>query len=518
MSLTRQSQSAQPAKKSKPIAKRATFPTGSRAQAIADSPEQLSQLQRQYGNRAVQRLIQRAAADENQRAAAAELESNALEGGRPSPLSAAREGAQALAEDLIDGVATGAAAGTGQRQENQAQTALPKATGTAPVQRAAAPAEADLPAQALEPHSGDGFEAGAAFENQLSAARGGQPLPGPAREFMEQRMGADFSGVKVHTDAQSNQLNQAIQAKAFTTGQDVFFRQGEYDPASRSGQALLAHELTHVVQQTGGAVQRSSARVQRKFTFVEGGSGEFDKEEQESFGALLANNNIDPLVFTAADFAALQTGYDRLAPLVAKVGNTTAQKKRTAQAALKVAYTNLGVDLQSKMLAEGKPAWDAAVGLAVQQFNALPDGDRAATEKNFTKISEPVWPTVGGRGAMPASFWKSVKKNIKTAFAAGAAVGGAGAFSADTDAVYADMGRQFAAWSGTLATRGAWWGSAVPGDKTGAKDVPSTVIRELERKTAGAGWRFSNSFSGGLSFHKPRGTVDFIYHMQAASN
>ena len=281
---------------------------------------------------------------------------------------------------------------------------------------------------------------------------------------------------------------------------------------------MLAHELTHVVQQTGAAVQRSPARVQRKFTFVEGGSGEFDPEERESFGLLLAHNNIDPLAFTAADFAALQTGYDRLAPLVAKVGKSTAQKKREAKAALKDAYTKLGDDLKSKMLAEGKPAWDAAVGLAVQQFNALPDGDRAATEKNFTKVSEPVWPTVGGRGAMPVSFWKSVKKNVRTALAAGAAAGGAGAFSADTDAVYADMGRQFAAWSGALATRGAWWGSAAPGDKTGAKDVPSTVIRELDRKSAGSGWRFSNSFSGGVSFHKTRGTVDFIYHMQAASD
>nr|MCM0593799.1 DUF4157 domain-containing protein [Gloeotrichia echinulata DEX184] len=66
--------------------------------------------------------------------------------------------------------------------------------------------------------------------------------------------GADFSGVKVHTDGQSDQLNRSIQARAFTTGQDVFFRQGEYNPGSRGGQELIAHELTHVVQQNGGAV------------------------------------------------------------------------------------------------------------------------------------------------------------------------------------------------------------------------------------------------------------------------
>jgi hypothetical protein len=88
------------------------------------------------------------------------------------------------------------------------------------------------------------------FEAELQGAKGhGQALDPNLQASMGQAMGADFSGVKVHTDTQSDQLNQSIQAKAFTTGQDVFFRQGEYQPESRSGQELIAHELTHVVQQ-----------------------------------------------------------------------------------------------------------------------------------------------------------------------------------------------------------------------------------------------------------------------------
>src|SRR5579859_1469849 len=474
MSPIRQSKPAQHFKTSRRAVKQATSPTSDEVHPLAGSPAHIAQLQRQYGNRAVQGLIQRAADD-----------------------------------DLADSEPSSAAGRMGQRHPGQAQTSLPAATSAAQVQRAAAPDAADLPAQAFGPQAADGFEAGAAFEAQLSAGRGGgTPLPDSTREFMEQRLGADFSGVKVHTDGSSHQLNQAIQAKAFTTGQDVFFRQGAYNPASRSGQALLAHELTHVVQQKRGTVQR-------KFTFVPDGSGEFEKEEQESFSHLLAHNNIDPLLFTAADFAALQTAYARLAPIVEKVGKSTAQKKRVVKATLTEAYTRLGVDIQSKMLAEGKPAWNAAVELVVQQYNALPKEKQVPTEKHFREISEPVWPTVGGRGAMPESFWKSVKKNIRTAY--GAAAGGAGAFSTETDTVYTDMGKQFAAWDGTLTTRGAWWGSAAPGDRTGAKDVPSTAIIELQRKVAGSGWRFSNSFSGGLSFHKTRGAVDFIYHMQAAS-
>lgn len=110
-----------------------------------------------------------------------------------------------------------------------------------------------------------GMIAAPEVEASIQQARGGgQPLADSIREPMEQAFGADFSGVKVHTDTQSDQLNRAIQARAFTTGQDVFFRQGEYNPGSRGGQELLAHELTHVVQQKGRVVQR----VQQKGTLT----------------------------------------------------------------------------------------------------------------------------------------------------------------------------------------------------------------------------------------------------------
>ncbi|MEH2056042.1 MAG: DUF4157 domain-containing protein [Nostoc sp.] len=90
------------------------------------------------------------------------------------------------------------------------------------------------------------------LETSIQQARsGGQPLADNVSNPMERAFGADFSGVKVHADAQADQLNQSIQARAFTTGQDVFFRQGEYNPGSRGGQELIAHELTHVVQQNG---------------------------------------------------------------------------------------------------------------------------------------------------------------------------------------------------------------------------------------------------------------------------
>ena len=82
---------------------------------------------------------------------------------------------------------------------------------------------------------------------------GGAPLPDATRAFFEPRFGADFSHVRVHTGAQARETAKSIDAKAFTVGRDIAFAGGQYSPDSDEGQKLLAHELTHVVQQRGGA-------------------------------------------------------------------------------------------------------------------------------------------------------------------------------------------------------------------------------------------------------------------------
>jgi hypothetical protein len=82
------------------------------------------------------------------------------------------------------------------------------------------------------------------FERQLETSRRqGQVLPCNIREEFESKFCADFSGVHIHTDTQSKMLNQSIQAKAFTTGQDIYFGSGQYTPCSIVGKRLLAHEL-----------------------------------------------------------------------------------------------------------------------------------------------------------------------------------------------------------------------------------------------------------------------------------
>jgi hypothetical protein len=81
----------------------------------------------------------------------------------------------------------------------------------------------------------------------------GQPLDPGTRATMESRFGIDFSRVRIHTDAQAAKSAQAVNALAYTAGEDVVFAGGHYSPRTAEGQRLIAHELAHVVQQSGGA-------------------------------------------------------------------------------------------------------------------------------------------------------------------------------------------------------------------------------------------------------------------------
>jgi len=92
---------------------------------------------------------------------------------------------------------------------------------------------------------------GRSFEQDLTALQhGGEPLSDSQRSFFEPRFGADFSQVRIHRGAQAGSMARQAHARAFTTGQDIVFGDGEYAPDAPGGQQLLAHELTHVVQQS----------------------------------------------------------------------------------------------------------------------------------------------------------------------------------------------------------------------------------------------------------------------------
>ncbi|WP_318701549.1 DUF4157 domain-containing protein [Roseofilum sp. SID2] len=100
------------------------------------------------------------------------------------------------------------------------------------------------------------FETSQTVEKRIQAKQGkGQPLTNRTRSFMEDRFGNDFSQVRIHTDSNAVQLSQDLQAKAFTHGHNIYFNSGQYNPGSTSGKRLLAHELTHTIQQKGAKLK-----------------------------------------------------------------------------------------------------------------------------------------------------------------------------------------------------------------------------------------------------------------------
>lgn len=109
------------------------------------------------------------------------------------------------------------------------------------------------------------------LESRIHSLKGGgQPLPEADRSFMERKFGVDFSDVRGHTDSDAARMNRKLNAEAFTYGRNIYFGAGKYSSGISSGKRLLAHELTHVVQQNGN-------KVQDKFTIVNAE----DKHEQD---------------------------------------------------------------------------------------------------------------------------------------------------------------------------------------------------------------------------------------------
>jgi hypothetical protein len=101
--------------------------------------------------------------------------------------------------------------------------------------------------------------AGAAEEetspvHQVVGSGGGSPLPTDTRSAMEERLGSDFSDVRVHTDGAAHESAVSVNAQAYTVGSHIVFQRDRFDPSTADGQLMLAHELTHVMQQRSGPV------------------------------------------------------------------------------------------------------------------------------------------------------------------------------------------------------------------------------------------------------------------------
>lgn len=112
----------------------------------------------------------------------------------------------------------------------------------------------------IQTKGNDEVTTSAALTSSINSSRGsGSLMDNGTRTFMEDRFGSDFSDVNIHTGHESVMMNRELNAKAFTVGNDIYFNENEYNPQSDSGKHLLAHELTHVIQQGHGQQQVSRA-------------------------------------------------------------------------------------------------------------------------------------------------------------------------------------------------------------------------------------------------------------------
>ena len=184
------------------------------------------QLQRDYGNQYVQRLVSHV---QRERAEAIQTK---LEVG-PAGDKYEQEADQ-VAKQVV-GMTSPTGEGLTQRQGSEDEELLQGKPDLA--QR-----QIGVSGGSVEPELEDSIE---------HARSGGQPLQESTLESMEGAFGADFSDVRVHTGIESDALNESVSARAFTVAKDIFFRNGEYNDSSSSGKEILAHELTHVVQQGG---------------------------------------------------------------------------------------------------------------------------------------------------------------------------------------------------------------------------------------------------------------------------
>ncbi len=104
-----------------------------------------------------------------------------------------------------------------------------------------------------------------AVSRQISASRGaGGMMDAGTKSFMESCFDTDFSGVTIHTGSTAVRMSQGLNAKAFTVGNDIYFNEGAYNPQSDKGKHLLAHELTHTIQQNHSIQRRFIQRQERE--------------------------------------------------------------------------------------------------------------------------------------------------------------------------------------------------------------------------------------------------------------
>ncbi|MEO9871513.1 eCIS core domain-containing protein [Ekhidna sp.] len=252
------------------------------------------------------------------------------------------------------------------------------------IQRMPPEEEEPLQGKSIQRKTNGSKEVGSSLESQLNASKGGgNPLPAETNEFMSSRFGTDFSGVKVHTDSNAVQMNKELNSQAFAHGNHIYFNQGRYDTNSSSGKHLLAHELTHTVQQGGGLKEKKYRVTPRKSKIMKKGSG---------LSFRLPMSKRSELIRVTGDRIVTCSSYFRTALLEVKVkvANMLKAQKEAASIILEIALGFLMPGI-GKLLGKGLAAFAKLlpVSASTTQYRlALALLDDKRTKSLFLKATE----------------------------------------------------------------------------------------------------------------------------------
>jgi hypothetical protein len=189
-----------------------------------------------------------------------------------------------------------------------------------------------------------------------TVASGGEPLTGAARDYMQPRFGHDFSQVRVYTDDRASQSAKALSAHAYTVGNNIVFAAGKYAPGSAEGNRLLAHELTHVVQQTGGVELHRSANP----------TGVIQRQKDEGGGTATAELSTLEQLRQAEEEAAKK---DTLSPALGGMTNIgDVQTAKTAIGKVNLATATLEMGDAGRWVGEKGEAKHKAANAEVEQL------------------------------------------------------------------------------------------------------------------------------------------------------
>lgn len=260
------------------------------------------------------------------------------------------------------------------------------------------------------------------MEADISAARdGGQPLPDSVRSSLEPQLGHDFSQVHIHIDAKANKLSQQLGAEAFTTGNDVFFREGAYQPGSDNGRGLIAHELTHVLQQGAARVSRQAAETERAAADPKEEAKSELKDVIDKIKTKLEREYIEALLRIAGNCQAqgMEESSYKWAMEEAVEAASTVLEKKTAGLDVKSAKKEMVTELlnaaaEVMKLGGDEKAVESALKKALdwaegQLASAMRKLETALTKANAREVAAKA-AQVAFLGGDPAEAWEALKK------------------------------------------------------------------------------------------------------------